>query len=155
MKTKRMIMASAMVFTALSAHASGAVDPRYQRIAFEIKNNTQHVEIVNLFDMQGTWQTPWAVKSSITLSPNQVYHNVLYSVGVNDDLNSYTSITVSRADSPRNNYLIFASTTSSKEHYVSGDIFDGLGSMFVASWTNECQARTPEGYTDCKLTINE
>lgn len=154
MKLNQKIMMLLLMVIALGVRGSG-VDPSYQRAVFEIKNNTQHVEIVNLFDSEGNWQTPWVNKSSFALAPNQTYRNTLNSIEKNGGLENYTSIVVSLADHPKHNYLIFATSDFSQGQYISGDIFDGLGSMFVASWTNECKDRTVDGYVFCRLIINE
>lgn len=152
MKRKNLCLGVVAMCLATSIHA-GDIDKLYQKTYFVIKNNTNHIEVVSLFDVNGKWKTPWMKNTSFQLAPNQIYKNALYPIKKNNDNEDYTSITVSQADNPKENYLIFATDSSSKSQRVSGDIFDGLGSMFVASWTNYCKGKTEKGYDLCELTI--
>lgn len=128
---------------------------RYQQTHFEIKNNTTYVEWVRIYDFEGVWKKPVVDNLLFTLKPFETYSNTLTSVVENKGVENDTSIAVVRKDSPRDNYLIFGESTESWRHDVLSDIFDGLGDMFVDSWTNHCDEITLSGYPNCKLIIKD
>ena len=72
-----------------------------------------------------------------------------------DSLENFVSLDIGEAGNARENYLIFAETTSSHDQKVTADIFDGLGPLFVKSATNYCHGNTPEGYVYCELIIQD
>lgn len=143
-----------VVMTVAGSVKAGSVDARFLQLHLNIKNNTTHSEKVHLFNVKGNWQSPWPQGVSFILLPLESYKNTLYSLKKNNEYASFTSITVSQVGSEKENYLIFSTDSSTNYGDVTGDIFDGLGSMFVASDTNYCKDTTPEGYALCTLVIN-
>lgn len=137
-----------------SITASASVNKKYVGTEFEIKNNTSYAQLVNLFEVEGSWTSPWVEKTTLLLDPNQIYRNTLMSINKNNSLMSTTSLTISRMEDPKQ-YFIFASNNVSQSRYISGDIVDGLGPVFVKSSTNHCADVDAKGYDLCKIVIND
>lgn len=139
-------------FASIVAHAS--VNKKYLGTEFEIKNNTAYAQLINLFEVEGKWSTPWVEKTTLLLNPNEVYRNTLKSIARGNGFVNTTSLTISRMEDPKQ-YFIFASNNVSQSRYISGDITDGLGRVFVKSWTNNCAGVNSKGYDFCKIIISE
>ena len=125
---------------------------RYQETKLFIKNEASYPVILTIDDVNGQWKTPVALKSPILLNANQVYQNTLMSIRQNDDLQNFVSLHVASVDQARENYFIFAESTSSHDQRASADIVDGLGSLFVKSTTNYCNSLI-DGHVYCELII--
>lgn len=138
--------------TSIFAKSTNKPSP-YNHVQLTITNETSHQELVTFFDFIGKWQKPVSKSQTLILKPGQRYQNIISATLEHHHPTTFTSITVSQLDSPRENYLIFAQSSYPDENKDLADIFDGLGSMFVASWTNYCQGFTPDGSVDCQLKI--
>lgn len=154
MKNKFYFMGIFLCLSLASIAANASVNKKYIGTEFEIKNNTSYAQLVNLFEVEGKWTTPWVEKTTLLLDPNEVYRNTLMSVNKNNSLMSTTSLTISRMEDPKQ-YFIFASNNESQSHYLSGEIVDGLGPVFVKSGTNHCGDVDAKGYDFCKIIIND
>ncbi|OGT41573.1 MAG: hypothetical protein A3F13_03120 [Gammaproteobacteria bacterium RIFCSPHIGHO2_12_FULL_40_19] len=154
MKNKFYVISILLYLSLASFSASASINKKYLGTAFEIKNNTSYAQLVNLFEVEGKWITPWVEKTTLLLNPQEVYRNTLMSINDNNRFMSTTSLTISRMEDPKQ-YFIFASSNFSQAHYISGDIFDGLGPVFVKSWTNHCNDVDAQGYDFCKIIIND
>ena len=141
-----------LIVASVSSADTLADNTRYQQTKLFIKNEASYPVVLTIDNVSGNWITPVALKAPILLNVNQVYQNTLMSIKQNDDLHNFVSLDVASVDQPRENYLIFAESTSRQDQRVSADIFDGLGSLFVKSTTNYCKD-TMDGYVYCELII--
>lgn len=125
----------------------------YQQTTVEITNQTPYVEWVKIDDYQGVWKKSVVNNQFFELAPSQTYQNTLQSLAEAGAYQNFASFAIARKDGASENYLIFAESTD--EHYrrISADIFDGLGDMFVSSWTNECKDKGDDGYAVCRLVV--
>lgn len=154
MKNKFYLLSTLLYLLFANTSASASVNKQYLGTEFEIKNNTSYAQLVNLFEVEGNWIAPWVEKTTLLLNPKQVYRNTLMSISENNHFINTTSLAISRMEDPKQ-YFIFASNNFSQSHFLSGDIVDGSGHVFVESWTNHCSDVDAQGYDFCKIIIND
>jgi len=130
-----------------------ADDRPYQKTKFVIENHAAYPVLLTIDTVEGEWESPIVLKQAIFLDKNQKYENILISLKKDVYLENFVSFDIAEKNNARENYLIFAETTNSKNDSVDSDIFDGLGALFVQTKTNDCKEHTSEGYTYCKLIL--
>lgn len=153
---KKIFSIIVLFFTTLLACANTVnLNPRYQYTFFSVINNTHYPVALTIVDVKGIFETPVAINVPMILNPKEKYQNTLISVPQGNDIQSYVSSAVAEIGNERENYLIFSENGSSHDQSVFADIFDGLGKIFVGSFTNNCAADTAAGFADCELTVQE
>ena len=128
---------------------------RYQHIHFVITNQTLYPVALTVVFTDGTWEKPVSLNIPILVNSHESYENTLTSLKNGDDLKSFASMKTAQIGNERENYAIFAERGSSQKNYLSADIFDGLGKIFVDSVTNQCNENTSEGYAKCTLVVKD
>ena len=130
-------------------------DSRYRHIHFYITNQTNYPIAFTIVSADGTWEKSVSTNVPMLINPSDYYENTLDSLNKGDDLESFVSMQAAQIGNERENYVIFAENGSSQRNWVSEDIFDGLGNIFVGSVTNQCDDNTPQGYANCTLAVTE
>ena len=152
MTTLKKIITTIVLFTvtAIATAQITSQNNRYDHTTIAIQNNTSFPVRVSFDDAVGRWENPLARGTQRILQPNETYQNTLISTPT---FENFASISVSDMSNPHENYLIFSENSNGTQQYVTADIVDGLGNLFVRSQTNACRGNTEKGYAYCLLSV--